>query len=91
MTRSRICGDQRVAGLAQGGQPVQIQEPNRVRKLLGVGGRAVSRRGPLRGGEGRGVVGYPYISLGIVDNCANSVGFQDSVPLFPHLCPLSFP
>ena len=31
------------------------------------------------------------ISLGIDNNCANSVGFQDSMPSFPHLCPLTVP
>ena len=29
------------------------------------------------------------ISLGDVENCANSVGFRVSLPLLPHLCPLS--
>ena len=31
------------------------------------------------------------ISLGDVDNCTNSVGFRGSLPLLPHLCPLSVP
>ena len=32
-----------------------------------------------------------HISLGDVQNCANSVGFWGLVPLSPHLCPLSVP
>ena len=32
-----------------------------------------------------------YISLDDVENCANSVGFRGSLPLLPHLCPLSVP
>ena len=31
---------------------------------------------------------WTFISLGIIDRCANSVGFRGSVPLLPHLCPL---
>ena len=31
------------------------------------------------------------ISLGDVQNCANTVGFRGLVPVFPHLCPLSVP
>ena len=48
--------------LRQGGWPVQILDPNRVQKLLGVWrgggelGRPVSRWGPQRG-----VSGYPNI------------------------------
>ena len=31
------------------------------------------------------------MSLGDVENCANSLGFRGLVPLLPHLCPLSVP
>ena len=31
------------------------------------------------------------ISLGNIRNCANSVGFRGSVPLFPDFCQLSVP
>ena len=37
------------------------------------------------------MVGTAYISLRDVENCANSVGFRESVPLLPYLCPLSVP
>ena len=32
-----------------------------------------------------------HISLGDVADYANFVGFRGSVPLLPHLCPLSVP
>ena len=32
-----------------------------------------------------------YIYLGIGTKGANTQGFQGSVPLLPHLCPLSIP
>ena len=37
------------------------------------------------------MVNWPEIPLGVTDNCANSVAFWGSVPVLPHLCPLSVP